>query len=55
MDKSNINTEKIFDDNNENIKSIDKPSQVKISGLSIILYLHHCSEVVIRQYSNVKS
>ena len=55
MDKSNINTEKIFDDNNENIKSIDKPSQVKISDLSIILYLHHCSEVVIRQYSNVKS
>ena len=55
MDKSNINTEKIFDDNNEDIKSIDKPSQVKILDLSIILYLHHCSEVVIRQYSNVKS
>ena len=55
MDKSNINTEKIFDDNNGNIKSIDKPSQVKISDLSIILNLHHSSEVVIRQYSNVKS
>ena len=55
MGKSNINTEKIFDDNNEDIKSIDKPSQVKISDLSVTLYLHHCSEVVIRQYSNVKS
>ena len=54
MDKFNTNPEKIFD-NNENIKTIEKLSQIKISGLSIILYLHHCSEVIIRQYSNVRS
>ena len=54
MDKSNTNLEKIFDNNNENIKTIEKLSQVKISNLSIILYLHHCSEVIICQYSNVK-
>ena len=45
---------KIFDNNNENIKIIGKPPQMKISDLSTILYLHHCSEVVIRQYPNVK-
>ena len=55
MDKSNTNSEKIFDNNNENIKTIEKLPQVKISNLSIILYLHHCSEVIICQYSNVKS
>ena len=54
MYKSNTNSEKIFD-NNENIKTIEKLPQIKISDLSIILYLHHCSEVVIRQYSNVRS
>ena len=55
MDKSNTNSEKIFDNNNENIKTTEKLPQVKISNLSIILYLHHCSEVIICQYSNVKS
>ena len=54
MDKSNTNLEKIFDSKNENIKTIEKFPQVKISDLSIILYLHHCSEVIISQYSNVK-
>ena len=55
MYKSNTNSEKIFDNNNENIKTIKKLSQVKISDLSIVLYLHHCSKVIIRQYSNVES
>ena len=54
MDKSNTNSEKIFDNNNENIKTIGKLLQVKISDSSVILYLHYCSEVIIRQYSNVK-
>ena len=56
MDKSNTNLEKKFENNNENenIKTIEKLSQVKISDLSIILYLHHCSKVIICQYSNVK-
>ena len=53
MHKSNTNSEKIFDNNNENIKTIEKLLQVKISDSSIILYLHYCSEVIIRQYSNV--
>ena len=44
----------IFDNNNENIKIIGKPRQMKIPDLSTILYLHHCSEVIIRQYPNVK-
>ena len=48
MDKSNTNLKKKFGNNNENIKTTEKLSQVKISDLSIILYLHHCSEVVIR-------
>ena len=55
MDKSNTNSEKIFDNNNENIKTIKKLPQVKISDLSITLYLHHCSEVIIRHCSNVES
>ena len=62
MDKSNTNSEKIFDNNNENIKIIEKLSQIKLSDLSTIifaklspLYLHHCSEFIIRQYFNVKS
>ena len=54
MHKSNTNLEKIFDNNSENIKTIEKLPQVKISDLSIILYLRYCSEVIIRQYSNVK-
>ena len=55
MGRPNINLDKLFDNNNENIKTIERLPQVKISDLSIILYLHHCSEVIIRQYSNVKS
>ena len=54
MDKSNTNSDKLFDNNNENMKTIGKLSQVKISDLSIILYLHHCSEVIIRQYSKLE-
>ena len=53
MHKSNTNSEKIFDNNDENIKTVEKLLQVKISDTSIILYLHYCSEVVIRQYSNI--
>ena len=48
MHKSNTNSEKIFDNNNDNIKTIEKLPQVKISDSSIILYLHDCSEVIIR-------
>ena len=54
MHKSNTNSEKIFDNNNENIKTIEKLLQVKISDSTMILYLHYCSEVNIHQYSNVK-
>ena len=54
MHKSNTNSEKIFDNNNENIKTIEKLPQIKISDSSIILYLHYCSEVNFHQYSNVK-
>ena len=55
MGKSSTNSDKLFDNNNENIKTIDRLPQVKISDLSIILYLHHCSKGIIRHYSNVKS
>ena len=55
MHKSNTNSEKIFDNDNENIKTIEKLPQVKLSDSSIILYLHHYNEVVIRQYFNVKN
>ena len=41
MDKSNTNSEKIFDNNNENIKTIERPPQIKISDLSLILYLEN--------------
>ena len=51
MHKHNTNSEKIFDNNNENVKTIEKLPQVKISDSSIILYLHYCSEAVICQYS----
>ena len=54
MHKSNTNSEKIFDKNNENIKTIEKLPQVKISDSSTILYLHYCSEVNIHQYSKVE-
>ena len=54
MDKSNTNSEKIFVNNNINIKNIEKLPQVKMSDLSIILYLHPSSEFIIRQYSNEK-
>ena len=53
MHKSNTNSEEIFDNNNENI--IEKLPQVKIWDSSIILYLHYCSEVIIRQYSKVQN
>ena len=55
MHKSNTNSEKIFDHNSENIKTIEKLPQVKLSDSSIILYLHYYSKVVIRPYSNVKN
>ena len=55
MHKCNTNSEKIFDNNNENIKTIEKLPEVKRSDSSVILYLHYCSEVIIRQYSNVNS
>ena len=55
MNKSNTNSEKIFDNNDEDIKTIENLPQVKLSDSSIILYLHRHSEVVIRQYSNVKN
>ena len=53
MEKSNTSSKKIFDNINEN--DIEKLPQFKISDLSIILFLHHCSKVIFRQYSNVKS
>ena len=54
MHKPNTNSEKIFDNNNENNKAIEKLVQIKISDSPIILYLHYCSKVVIPQYSNIK-
>ena len=54
MHKPNTNSEKIFGNNNENIKTIEKLPQVNLLDASIILYLHHYSEVVIRLYSNAK-
>ena len=45
MHKSNTNSEKIFDNNDGDIKTIEKLPQVKLSDSSIILYLHHYSEV----------
>ena len=53
MHKPNTNSENIFDNNNENIKIVEKLLLVKISDSSIKLYLHYCSGVIIRQYSNV--
>ena len=45
----------MFGNNNENIKTIEKLPQVNLLDASIILYLHHYSEVVIRLYSNAKN
>ena len=55
MDKSNTISEKIFDNNNENIKTIEKLPQIKISDLSTILSLNHCSKFIICQCPNVKT
>ena len=55
MGNANTNTEKISDNNNENIKIIEKPPQIKRSDLYAILHLHHYREVIIRQYANVRS
>ena len=55
MHKSKTSSEKIFDNNDEDIKTIQNLPQVKLSDSPIILYLDHYSEVVIRQYSNVKN
>ena len=44
MDKCNTDSEKIFDSNNENIKTIEKLVQIKISDLSTIIFAslwHH--------------
>ena len=38
MLKSNTNSEKTLDNNNENIKTVEKLLHVKISDSSIILY-----------------
>ena len=54
MHKSNTNSEKIFDNNDKDIKTIEKLPQVKLSDSSTILHLHRL-QVVIRQYSNVKN
>ena len=54
MHKFNTISEKIFDINNENSKTIEKLPQVNMLDSSIILFLHYCSEVNIYQYSNVK-
>ena len=58
MHKPNTDSEKIFDNNNENNKAIKKLVQIKISDSPIILYilyLRYCSKVIIPQYSNVKN
>ena len=48
MHKSNTNSEEIFDNNDENIKIIEKLPQVKIWDSSIILYLHY-STIIYKQ------
>ena len=55
MGKSSTNLNKLFCNNNENIETIERLPQVKISDLSIILCLKFCSESIICHYSNVKS
>ena len=40
MDKCNTDSEKIFDNNNENIKAIEKLLQIKISDLSTIIFVN---------------
>ena len=41
MHKSNTISEKLFDNNNGNIKTIENLPQAKISDSSVILYLQH--------------
>ena len=41
MNKSNTNSEKIFDNSNENIKTIKKRPEIKISDPFRSLHLHH--------------
>ena len=55
MDKSSTTSEKVLDNINKNIKTIENLPQIKISDLSTILYLNHCSEFIIRQYPNIKT
>ena len=55
MQKSNTKSEKIFSNNNENIKTIEKLPQIKMSDLSITLDLHYWSKVIIDQQSNIKN
>ena len=45
MHKSNTNSEKIFDNSDEDIKTIEKLPQVKLSDSSIILYLSCYSSI----------
>ena len=54
MDKSSNNSDKLFDNNNKNIKNIKRLPQVKVLDLSIIQFLNHCDEGIIRQYFNMK-
>ena len=55
MDKSSTTSEKVFHNANKNIKTIENLPQIKISDLSTILYLNHCSEFIIRQFPNVNT
>ena len=55
MDKSSTTSEKVFHNTNKNIKTIENLPQIKISDLSTILYLNHCSEFIIRQFPNVNT
>ena len=54
MDKSSNNSDKLFDNNNKNIKNIKRLPQVKVLDLPIIQFLNHCDEGIIRQYFNMK-
>ena len=54
MDKSSNNSDKLFDNNNKNIKNIKRLPQVKVLNLSIIQFLNHCDEGIICQYFNMK-
>lgn len=50
VQQSNTNSQKMFGNSKESIMTIEKLLQFKTSDLSIFIYLHHCSEVAIRQY-----